>query len=35
MQEGYKDAISALEMILMDDIEGAMNQFNKKKVSKE
>ena len=35
MQEGYKDAIAALEMILMDDIDGAMNQFNKKKASKE
>ena len=33
--EGYKDAVQAVEMILMDNIEGAMNQFNKKKMSKE
>ena len=35
MSEGYKDAVQAVEMILMDNIEGAMNQFNKKKMSKE
>ena len=35
MQDGYKDAAEAVEMILMGDIEAAMNQFNKKKVNKE
>lgn len=35
MKDGYKDAAEAVEMILMGDIEAAMNQFNKKKVSKE
>lgn len=35
MQDGYKDATEAVEMILMGDIEAAMNQFNKKKVNKE
>lgn len=35
MQDGYKDATEAVEMILMGDIETAMNQFNKKKVNKE
>ena len=35
MKDGYKDAAEAVEMILMGDVEAAMNQFNKKKVSKE
>jgi PTH1 family peptidyl-tRNA hydrolase len=35
MKDGYKDAAEAVEMILLGDIEAAMNQFNKKKVSKE
>lgn len=35
MKDGYKDAAEAVEIILLGDIEAAMNQFNKKKVSKE
>ncbi len=31
MKEGYQHAIEAIEMILRGDIDGAMNQFNKKK----
>lgn len=31
MQEGYQDAMKATAYILQDDIETAMNQFNKKK----
>lgn len=31
MKEGYQHAIEAVEMILRGDIDGAMNQFNKKK----
>lgn len=30
MNEGYKDAIEAVELILQDEIDTAMNQFNKK-----
>jgi PTH1 family peptidyl-tRNA hydrolase len=32
MQEGYKHAIQAVEMILQDEIDAAMNEFNKKVV---
>ena len=35
MKDGYNYAAEAVEMILLGDIEAAMNQFNKKKVSKE
>ena len=28
MKDGYKDAAEAVEMILLGDIEAAMNQFN-------
>ena len=35
MQEGYKKAVHAVEMILQDDMEGAMNRFNKKETPKE
>ena len=35
MQDGYEKAVSAVEMILMDDIDGAMNLFNKKAKPKE
>ena len=35
MEDGYKDAIQAVELILQGDIDGAMNQFNKKVVRKE
>ncbi len=31
MKEGYQHAVEAVEMILRGDIDGAMNQFNKKK----
>ncbi|MDD3403693.1 MAG: aminoacyl-tRNA hydrolase [Hespellia sp.] len=31
MQEGYDDAIAAIEYILSDNIEEAMNRFNRKK----
>lgn len=30
MKEGYKHAVEAVEMIVMGDIDAAMNQFNKK-----
>lgn len=30
MEEGYQRAVSAVEMILQDDMEAAMNEFNKK-----
>lgn len=32
MEEGYKKAITAVEMILQGDIDAAMNEFNKKVV---
>ena len=35
MEDGYKDAIQAVEIILQGEIDGAMNQFNKKVVRKE
>lgn len=35
MEDGYKKAIKAVEMILMDDVDGAMNEFNKKVKPKE
>lgn len=35
MEDGYKDAIQAVELILQGKIDGAMNQFNKKVVRKE
>ena len=35
MEEGYKHAIEAVELILQGEIDTAMNQFNKKVVSEE
>lgn len=35
MEEGYKHAVTAVEMIVSGDIEAAMNKFNKKIKSKE
>lgn len=35
MKEGYQNAIQAIELILQDEIDAAMNQFNKKVVGKE
>ena len=35
MEDGYKNAIEAIEMILQGEIDGAMNQFNKKVVREE
>lgn len=35
MEDGYKDALQAVELILQGEIDGAMNQFNKKVVRKE
>ncbi len=35
MEEGYKKAIKAIEMILLGDVDGAMNEFNKKVKPKE
>lgn len=35
MEEGYKHAVKAVEMIVAGDIEAAMNEFNKKIKSKE
>ena len=35
MEDGYKNAIEAVEMIVRGDIEAAMNVFNKKVVVKE
>ena len=32
MEEGYKKAINAVELMLQDEIEAAMNEFNKKVV---
>lgn len=32
MAEGYKHAVEAVEMLVMGDIDGAMNEFNKKVV---
>ena len=31
MDEGYDNAVRAVEMIVSGDIEGAMNEFNRKK----
>ena len=31
MQEGMINGVKAIEMILADDIDGAMNEFNKKR----
>ena len=35
MEEGYKKAVKAIEMILLGDVDGAMNEFNKKVKPKE
>ncbi len=35
MKEGYKRSVEAVEMLVMGDIDGAMNEFNKKVVVKE
>ena len=35
MEDGYKCAIEAVEMILQGEIDAAMNQFNKKVVREE
>jgi PTH1 family peptidyl-tRNA hydrolase len=35
MEDGYKNAIEAIEMILQGEIDTAMNQFNKKVVREE
>ena len=35
MSEGYKKAVEAVEMILRDEIDEAMNRFNKKVAAKE
>lgn len=35
MREGYQNAIQAVELILQDEMDAAMNQFNKKKGNKE
>ena len=35
MEDGYKKAIKAIEMILVGDVDGAMNEFNKKVKPKE
>ncbi len=35
MQDGYKKAAKAIEMILLGDVDGAMNEFNKKVKPKE
>jgi len=35
MEDGYKRAAEAVEMIVMGDIDTAMNQFNKKVVREE
>lgn len=35
MRDGYKRAVEAVEMLVMGDIDGAMNEFNKKVVVKE
>ena len=31
MEEGYEDAVKAVEMIVSGDISGAMNEYNRKK----
>jgi len=35
MEEGYRNAVEAIEKILQGEIDGAMNQFNKKVVREE
>ena len=35
MEDGYKKAVKAIEMILTGDVDGAMNEFNKKVKPKE
>ena len=35
MEDGYKNAIEAVEMIVRGDIDAAMNAFNKKVAVKE
>ncbi len=35
MQDGYKNAAKAIEMILLGDVDGAMNEYNKKVKAKE
>ena len=30
MAEGYKRAVKAVEMLVMGDVEAAMNEYNKK-----
>ncbi len=35
MRDGYKRSVEAVEMLVMGDTEGAMNEFNKKVVVKE
>ena len=35
MEEGYQNAISAVERIVQGEIDAAMNQFNQKVVRKE
>ncbi len=35
MKEGYKRSVEAVEMLVMGDVDGAMNEFNKKVVVKE
>ena len=35
MNEGYKKAVKAVEMIVTDEVDAAMNEFNKKVKSKE
>lgn len=35
MEDGYKKAVKAVEMILLGDVDGAMNEFNKKVKPKE
>ena len=35
MKDGYKRSVEAVEMLVMGDIDGAMNEFNKKVVVKE
>ena len=35
MKDGYKRSVEAVEMLVMGDVDGAMNEFNKKVVVKE
>lgn len=35
MKDGYKRAVEAVEMLVIGDVDGAMNEFNKKVVVKE